>query len=50
VLEGTSNGLYLNSGTVRLGVSELDGGATNDSGVLTCYQVYDGNYAAYTCP
>jgi hypothetical protein len=47
---GSSNGLYLDSGTVSLGVSQLDGGATNSSGTLTCFQVYDGNYAAYTCP
>jgi hypothetical protein len=47
---GSSDGLYLNGGTVRLGVSQLDGGATNSSGTLTCFQVYDGNYAAYTCP
>jgi hypothetical protein len=47
---GSSNGLYLDSGTVHLGVSQLDGGATNSSGTLTCFQVYDGNYAAYTCP
>ena len=50
VLEGASNGLYLGSGTVHLGVSQLDGGATNSSGTLTCFQVYDGSYAAYSCP
>jgi hypothetical protein len=47
---GSSNGLYLESGTVYLGVSQLDGGATNSSGTLTCFQVYDGSYGAYTCP
>ena len=47
---GSSYGLYQNSGTVSLGVSQLDGGATKTSGTLTCFQVYDGNYAAYTCP
>ena len=47
---GSSDGLYLNGGTVYLGVSQLDNGATNSSGTLTCFQVYDGNYAAYTCP
>jgi hypothetical protein len=47
---GSSNGLYQNGGTVSLGVSQLDGGATRTSGTLTCFQVYDGNYAAYTCP
>jgi hypothetical protein len=46
----SSNGLYQNGGTVRLGVSQLDGGATRASGTLTCFQVYDANYAAYTCP
>ena len=43
-------GLYLNGGTVSLGVSQLDGYAYRISGTLTCFQVYDGNYAAYTCP
>jgi hypothetical protein len=47
---GSSSGLYLIDGTVHLGVSQLDGGATRDSGTLTCFQVYDENYTAYTCP
>jgi hypothetical protein len=47
---GSSNGLYLDSGMVYLGVSQLDNGATNSSGTLTCFQVYDGSYSAYTCP
>ena len=47
---GSSNGLYLDGGTVYLGVSQLDGGATNSSGTLTCFQVYDGSYSDYTCP
>jgi hypothetical protein len=47
---GSSNGLYQESGTVHLGVSQLDGGATRTSGTLTCFQVYDGSYAAYSCP
>jgi hypothetical protein len=47
---GSSNGLYLNGGTVYLGVSQLDGGATRTTGSLTCFQVYDGSYTAYTCP
>jgi hypothetical protein len=47
---GSSNGLYQVSGTVRLGVTQLDGGATRTSGTLTCFQVYDGNHAAYACP
>jgi hypothetical protein len=47
---GSSNGLYQVSGTVRLAVSQLDGGATRTGGTLTCFQVYDGSYAAYACP
>jgi hypothetical protein len=42
--------LYQDGGTVRLGVSQLDGGATCTGGTLTCFQVYDGSFAAYTCP
>jgi hypothetical protein len=49
-LTGSTYGLYLQSSTVRLGVTQLDGGATRASGVLTCFQVYDGTYASYTCP
>ena len=38
-------------GTAYLGVSQLDGGATlAGGGSLTCFQVYDANFAAYTCP
>jgi hypothetical protein len=47
---GFTNGLYLNGGTVNLGVSQLDGSATNVSGTLICFQVYDGSYSAFTCP
>ncbi len=47
---GSSNGLYQVSGTIRLGVSRLAGGATRTGGTLTCFQVYDGSYAAYACP
>jgi hypothetical protein len=47
---GSSNGLYQTAGSVRLGVSQLDGGATRTGGTLTCFQVFDGNYAAYSCP
>ena len=42
-------GLYLVGGTACLGVTQLDGGAYN-GGTLTCFQVYDGNYAPYACP
>jgi hypothetical protein len=47
---GGSNGLYLDSGTVYLGVSQLDGNATRVSGTLVCYGVYDSGYLPYTCP
>ena len=47
---GSSNGLDQQGGTVHLGVSQLDGGANLSGGTLTCFQVYDGNYVAYTCP
>jgi len=49
-LIGSDYGLIVNSGTVRLAVTQLDGGARNDSGTLTCFQVYDGSYGAYSCP
>jgi hypothetical protein len=47
---GSDDGLLQGGGTVRLGVSQLDGGATRAAGTLTCFQVYDGSYAAYGCP
>jgi hypothetical protein len=47
---GSSNGVIVTSSSVRLGVCQLNGGATNTSGTLTCFQVYDQNYAFYTCP
>ncbi|MGB2895910.1 MAG: hypothetical protein WBB65_07095 [Anaerolineales bacterium] len=46
----TNYGLYQESGTVSLGVTQLIGGAYRSSGILACFQVYDGSYAAYTCP
>jgi hypothetical protein len=49
-LTGGTCGLYMLSGTVHLGVSQLDGGATHTAGTLTCFQVYDGIYSAYACP
>jgi hypothetical protein len=43
--------LYQDGGTVRLGVCQLDDGHTlTGGGALTCFQVYDGGYAAYSCP
>jgi hypothetical protein len=47
---GSSDGLLQGGGTVRLGVSQLDGGATHSAGTLTCFQVYNGSYSVYTCP
>ena len=47
---GSNDGLYQENGTVSLGVCQLDGDATRDSGTLTCFQVFGGSYAAYTCP
>jgi hypothetical protein len=49
-LVGSSVGLSLASGTVYLGVTQLDGGASNSAGTLTCFEVYDENYASYSCP
>jgi hypothetical protein len=49
-LTGSSNGLNLEGGTVYLGVTQLDGGATTSGGTLNCFQVYDSSYSAYTCP
>jgi hypothetical protein len=47
---GSTYALHQDSGTVRLGVTQLDGGANRASGTLTCFQVYNGSYAGYTCP
>jgi hypothetical protein len=44
------DGLYQLDGTVYLGVSQLDGGATRSGGTLTCHLVYDGDYNSYNCP
>ena len=49
-LIGEEYGLYQSSGTVRLGVSQLYNGAHRTGGTLTCFQIYDETYAAYTCP
>ncbi|MEZ4646435.1 MAG: pectinesterase family protein [Chloroflexota bacterium] len=50
-LVGTgSHALYMTSGIVRIGVSEISGGATRAAGVLTCFQAYTELFAAYTCP
>jgi hypothetical protein len=49
--EGGSNnyGLYQSSGTVSLGVTQLDGTTYRNSGTLTCFQVYDGSFAPIDC-
>ena len=47
---GDDYGLYQTNGTVRLGVTQLDGGAYHSSGALICFQVYDENYNSYSCP
>ncbi len=44
------NGLYINGGAVRLGATQLNGGAIRDSGTLGCIYVYDSAYVAYSCP
>ncbi|MBN1811191.1 MAG: hypothetical protein JXA14_05075 [Anaerolineae bacterium] len=49
-LIGEQYGLYQSSGTVSLGVSQLYNGANRTGGTLTCFQVYDDTYSAYTCP
>ena len=47
---GATYALQQDSGTVSLAVSLVDGGITRTLGTLTCFQVYDENYAAYVCP
>jgi hypothetical protein len=50
-LTGDANqALYQQGGTIYVGVTQLDGGATRTSGTLNCFQVYDETYAAYSCP
>jgi hypothetical protein len=48
---GTSDnyGLVHWNGTMRLGVTQLVGGVES-FGTLTCFQVYSGTFASYTCP
>jgi hypothetical protein len=47
---GADYGLYQDNGTARVGVSQLVNGAYHAGGTLTCFQVYDETYAAYSCP
>ena len=45
-----SYGLSQSDGTVKLGVTQLVGGANWVGGSRTCFQVYDGSYTGITCP
>jgi hypothetical protein len=47
---GSGLGLHLEEGAVYLAFSQLDGGALNIGGAMTCYGVYDETYAHYPCP
>jgi len=46
---GSSNALRLQSSTLHLAVSQLDGGVYNSGSALTCFQVYDSYYNAHAC-
>lgn len=48
--KGSTYAVQENSGTLYLAVSQLDGGMQRSGGTATCFQVYDGNYTAYSCP
>jgi len=48
--KGSTFGVIESSGTLYLAVSQLDGGMQRNSGTRTCFQVYNDNYVAYTCP
>ena len=53
MLRGATYSLYNDGGSSKIGTSQLDGAITNTvtgGGSLTCIYVYDGNYAAATCP
>ncbi|MCB0006819.1 MAG: hypothetical protein KDE04_10205, partial [Anaerolineales bacterium] len=45
-----NSAVYMSSGAVRLGSVQLEGGATRVAGTLVCFQTFDANFAAYTCP
>jgi len=52
-LEGSVYSLYQDGGAAKIGASQLAGPITNTvtgGGSLTCIYVYDGNYAAASCP
>ena len=46
----TNYSLHQSDGTVRLGVTQLDGTVNWAGGSRTCFQVYDGSYAGISCP
>lgn len=48
--KGSTHAVRETGGTLYMAVSQLDGGMQRTGGTCTCFQVYDGNYAAYTCP
>jgi len=48
--KGSTAGVRETGGAVYLAVSQLDGGMQRIGGTRTCFQVYNGNYVAYTCP
>ncbi len=48
--KGSTAAIYANGGTVYLAVSKVDGGAQRFAGTYNCFQVYSGNYTAFTCP
>ena len=53
ILKGATSTIYNSTGSIiRIGNSQLDGGAVSNAGTLTCAGVYDENYVFYasTCP
>jgi hypothetical protein len=49
-LSGTTNSLWQTDGTARIALTQLVGPIGKDSGTLQCFNNYDGNLAAVTCP
>ena len=45
-----TDGLYVNAATTNIGASRLVGGASRSGGTLTCFHVFDANFAGYACP
>ncbi|MBC7226208.1 MAG: hypothetical protein H5T61_03125 [Thermoflexales bacterium] len=48
--KGSTYAVRETSGALYLAVSQLDGGMQRTAGTVTCFEVYNGNYAAYSCP